>query len=102
MREVTISAGENAYADGSECASEWIDRDDASGESSFAWSARCRANIVSDYESGARSAICPAETDLIDFQQLLAEWDRGFGEAMARGTNGAAENGGQQWPTSTE
>lgn len=80
MKTVIISASENAFADGSDCASEWIDRKEQSGESLSAWRARCRANIVSNYERGVRCAICAAETCPAAFQELLSDWDRGFDE----------------------
>jgi hypothetical protein len=92
MKATMISAAVNAYAEGFEGASEWIERDARGGESASAWRARCRANIVSDYGSGAGCAICLAGIDLGDFLLLLAEWDRGFDEVMALGSNGSAEN----------
>jgi hypothetical protein len=93
MKTTKISAAENAYAEGFESASEWIEREAPDGESASAWRVRCRANIVSNYESGGQCALCPAGTDHGHFLSLLAEWDRGFDEVVALGSKGAGENG---------
>jgi hypothetical protein len=93
MKTTMISAAVNAYAEGFEGASEWIERDAPGGEPASAWRARCRANIVSDYDRGAGCAICSAGIDLADFLLLLAEWDRGFDEVMALGSKGSVKKG---------
>ena len=92
MKATMISAAVNAYAEGFEGASEWIERDAHGAESASAWRAGCRANIVSSYDSGTPCAICFAGVDRGDFLSLLAEWDRGFDEVMALGNNGSVGN----------
>lgn len=82
MRAKLISAMENAYSEGSDCASERHDHGDTSSEAR-AWWAQYRGKIVRDFESGAGCALCPAGTPLADFLPLWAECGRGFDETMS-------------------
>lgn len=72
-----ISATENAWEDGHDCAVEWRG-DTVPPETIMEWRARCRATIVREFEGGGRCALCPAGSTRDEFLQLLAEWERGF------------------------
>lgn len=83
MKAITLSPLENAREDGSDCASEWIERSQVPPETLSAWRTRCRTKIIRDFESGIGCALCPRGTDLTEFLALLAEWDRGFDDAAS-------------------
>jgi hypothetical protein len=83
MKATTISAMENAREDGRDCANEWQDRNAEPREMATDWRARCRANHVKAFEVGDACALCSTGTPRVDFDRLLAEWDRGFDETMS-------------------
>jgi hypothetical protein len=85
MKAKRISAMENAYAEGSDWASE-RPKSAKSAKSSAARLAQYRSTILRDFESRKGCALCPAGVSLADFLPLLAEFERGFEETMSAAT----------------
>jgi hypothetical protein len=70
MKTIDISENTNAYLEGIDGASEWLDNNPEATRplpaEFFAWRARCYASARSQFENRP------------EFPQMMAEWERGF------------------------